>query len=666
MLLNKIIIEDFGVYGGRNEFEITSSRDKPIVLFCGMNGAGKTTLFESISLCLYGQRSIEPRITKKQYDERILKSFHRNAAKSAKHASISLEFDHYHAGDITTYLITRSWYREDGRPTENLMVMKKSGQGETFENLGILESSQWQTFVDQILPKGITKMFIFDGEKIEKIAQSGNEDEHIKSSFDALLKLDLVEQLHRDIGLYVLRNSHRQTQKILDEIEKDNAEKRKSEIRIEEFQEKQTYLEADIHKTKRLLDNHEEKFTRLGGQFAQNRQDLIAEKAKLEQQESDLQDAIRDMCSNTLPLALIPKQMKSLRRGISLDMKKLQDMFAAKILREGFADVAKGMKKYLNVDGQMRRDVIGALDLAVQDKIDSLSNLRDLSFNMSIEDMRDMMDEIEEILEFDSDEIADLTKDYEDIIESLSEVNAGLEMAPQQDEIGPIFTQIIRASGELAELEKELEHIKNLEAQEKTKVVLINARLRKNLTQKKADSRSVAGIEIAPRVQDALEQYARELRLEKVAILESNILHSMNILFHKKDFVQSISIDPNTFEITMYKNGLEMTRDMLSPGELQIYATAIVWGLTKTSGRPLPFIIDTPLARLDNGHRKNLVSSFYPYASHQTVILSTDSEITEPHYEAIRNKISRTVTISYSGKRGATVQSEGYFAGGNN
>ena len=34
-------------------------------------------------------------------------------------------------------------------------------------------------------------------------------------------------------------------------------------------------------------------------------------------------------------------------------------------------------------------------------------------------------------------------------------------------------------------------------------------------------------------------------------------------------------------------------------GELQMYATAIVWGLAKTSGRPLPFVIDTPLARLD-------------------------------------------------------------------
>jgi DNA sulfur modification protein DndD len=47
---------------------------------------------------------------------------------------------------------------------------------------------------------------------------------------------------------------------------------------------------------------------------------------------------------------------------------------------------------------------------------------------------------------------------------------------------------------------------------------------------------------------------------------------------------------------------------MLSKGELQMFATAIVWGLAKTSGRPLPFIIDTPLARLDEEHRANLIN----------------------------------------------------------
>jgi len=37
----------------------------------------------------------------------------------------------------------------------------------------------------------------------------------------------------------------------------------------------------------------------------------------------------------------------------------------------------------------------------------------------------------------------------------------------------------------------------------------------------------------------------------------------------------------------------------------------MLWALTQTSGRPLPFIIDTPLGRLDSDHRESLVMDFF-------------------------------------------------------
>ena len=67
MLLTKIILNDFGVYRGRNEFDVQTTKDKPIILIGGTNGAGKTTLFESVMLCLYGQNSFDTKITQKQY-----------------------------------------------------------------------------------------------------------------------------------------------------------------------------------------------------------------------------------------------------------------------------------------------------------------------------------------------------------------------------------------------------------------------------------------------------------------------------------------------------------------------------------------------------------------------------------------------------------------------
>ena len=85
----------------------------------------------------------------------------------------------------------------------------------------------------------------------------------------------------------------------------------------------------------------------------------------------------------------------------------------------------------------------------------------------------------------------------------------------------------------------------------------------------------------------------------------------------------------------------------MSEGEKQLFATSILWGLAKTSGRSLPFIIDTPLARLDVEHRDNLVDEFFPSASHQTIILSTDSEITKPYYEKLEPFISHSYSLDY-------------------
>ena len=171
----------------------------------------------------------------------------------------------------------------------------------------------------------------------------------------------------------------------------------------------------------------------------------------------------------------------------------------------------------------------------------------------------------------------------------------------------------------------------------------------------------IAGIELAPKVQEVLDMFAGRLRDEKISMLESNTLECIQRLFHKKDFATSISIDRDTFQVTMFRNGTVVNRDTMSPGEQQMYATAIMWGVAITSGRRLPFMIDTPLARLDDGHRRNLVYGFYPDAAHQTLIFSTDTEIVGEHYEGLRPHLSHSALITYDAERGTAGCREGYF-----
>ena len=58
MTLDKLVVENFGIYLDRHVITLTPpSRKKPIVLFGGMNGSGKTTLLDALQLCLHGRRA---------------------------------------------------------------------------------------------------------------------------------------------------------------------------------------------------------------------------------------------------------------------------------------------------------------------------------------------------------------------------------------------------------------------------------------------------------------------------------------------------------------------------------------------------------------------------------------------------------------------------------
>ena len=114
--------------------------------------------------------------------------------------------------------------------------------------------------------------------------------------------------------------------------------------------------------------------------------------------------------------------------------------------------------------------------------------------------------------------------------------------------------------------------------------------------------------------------------------------------------------------MTLYRdNGDEIIKQQLSKGELQMYATAIIWGLAKTSARSLPFIIDTPLARLDEEHRKNMIKNFYPTAAHQSIIFSTNTEIINSHYYELKPHISKIHLIQYDADQDGSIVNNGYF-----
>ena len=163
-------------------------------------------------------------------------------------------------------------------------------------------------------------------------------------------------------------------------------------------------------------------------------------------------------------------------------------------------------------------------------------------------------------------------------------------------------------------------------------------------------------------VQSVLDAYSGQLTRAKVEGLQDAVVDCFNQLCRKHGLVKRIEIDPRTFAVTLYdRQDRSIPKAELSAGEKQIYAISILWGLAKTSGRPLPMIIDTPLGRLDSDHRRRLIEHYFPYASHQVVVLSTDTELDKQNFEMLSPHVSHAYHLVYDPIEGGTNVEKRYF-----
>jgi len=133
-------------------------------------------------------------------------------------------------------------------------------------------------------------------------------------------------------------------------------------------------------------------------------------------------------------------------------------------------------------------------------------------------------------------------------------------------------------------------------------------------------------------------------------------------LLHKQQLFERVVIDPENFSINLIDQaGTVLPKDRLSEGEKQIFAISVLWGLSQASARPLPAIIDTPMGRLNSEHRNQLVERYFPHASHQVIILSTDTEIEEHYFEQLKPSVPRAYHLNYDEAGRMTIVEEGYF-----
>ena len=238
---------------------------------------------------------------------------------------------------------------------------------------------------------------------------------------------------------------------------------------------------------------------------------------------------------------------------------------------------------------------------------------------------------------------------------------------PSKDVIAQTASEREILKKEIAELEAECDSIgqdverveRNIERKEQLLLRLIEA----DAEIKGAREDRARILHHAARVRTTLGAFRSAVVGRHIRRIEQLVLDCYQQLLRKDSLVTRLCIDPANFSLTLYgRDGRVLSTERLSAGERQLLAIALLWGMAKASGRPLPTAIDTPLGRLDTHHRLHLVERYLPFASHQVLLLSTDEEIAGEYLERLRPWIGRSYKLAYDDRACQTQVVPGYFS----
>lgn len=654
MILRTVILEDFGVYAGTTSLDLVPRQrggvTAPIVLIGGKNGVGKTTLLDAIRLALYGRRALGARVAQGEYDAYLRDRVNRASGKDG--ASVTLEFDYAEAGTIHRYKVRREWATRGRNVVETLDLLK---DGET---ISAVPKDEWQSFLHELVPPGVSQLFFFDGEKISEIAEDRDDDEQLGTAIRSLLGIDLIGRLRVDLGLYIARREKDDDSSSAARIEAVNRDIGIHDRRSATLGDEVAELMSQRDSQARAAEQVRRQFVAEGGDAAVHRDRLEAEREEARRAMGRCQHELRDMANKLLPFAMAPKLTQAFRdaltkAGVGYDEGATQSLLEA--LTEWRAE-GKPAREAKWVSGHW-----ADLEAFVRARMRVPGPMADCAAIREVGDGTTAIARLDEVDSVVRPRAADLLEEMDRLARRETELAAAIDRADHAS-AGLLLDELQRAERRLGATEASLQSRQDEWKLIKGQLVTLEREQKRLLNEQAGSEKAQQRSALAARASQALADYEEKLLTHKLGQLKDEFVRCFNRLARKESLVKDIAIDPVTFtSILIDRTGASMAKASLSAGEKQIYAIAMLWALARTSGRPLPMIIDTPLARLDSEHRAKLVERYFPHASHQVILLSTDTEIDAGLLAKLSPSVSHSFRLDFDQIDGRTDVTPGYF-----
>lgn len=695
MIINSISLYNFGSYEGNIQFKTNVRDNKNIILVGGKNGAGKTTLFTAMRLCLYGYMSMGYKSPNSYYYKAITKLIN-NTAKINKPTttSVILSICLNNGQGYDNYNLCRTWVLNESI-NEQFSVEKND------RLLSSEEISDFEKYLLSLFPPELFNLYFFDGEKIADFFLNEGNNSRIKQAFLTLCGYDTFEIMRKNfkrIGANSANSSPALTEYITAKEATETAEQEYNEatFNLEICKENLCTIDEEISK----LDKD---YYSSGG-ITQEEWDKKVELIKEEDKKRERWNAlIKKWANDIIPFVMIKDRLIDLKNKIIQENQdqKINDFLAVLNSDEiinVFSDNNELYNEILSVVYGMGSNSEALLSLSLEQSAEQLTLLN-------------------ELLEFDVEQIYKCKKAIKSSIVRSTKIKQELDKS-NITSAQAYMTQrmeLLERKNVLLDKQIELEHTV-VDLFEKLKIAESN--FSKTQTKLESELKKSSISDISTRSVLMLDNLQKYLYRERISKVEDFFRTEISILMRKAHFIDDIHIDDD-FTVHIYRNErvsaidiqnvinqhsyeeiitmwgefaanallklfkvssfheistdrivrqkdeyelpIEIDKMSLSNGEKQIFIMALYHSLISLSNNEIPFVIDTPFARIDTEHRHNIAKYFFSKLKGQVFILSTNEEINEEHIVLMEDKIRAKYLLNNVDNKRTTVISDVYF-----
>lgn len=711
MRIKNIELHNFGSYGGHNSFNFESDApEERVVVIGGKNGAGKTTLFTAIQVCLYGNFAFGFKTAGKRYLNEIYNLINSHVRiNENESAFIEINFQQVDNTDLFNYGIRRSWSWPQNEICESLEVWQNGHQLEEDELLN------FQNYLIHLIPPDMLKLYFFDGEKIADYFL-GNKEVNIRDALMVLSGNDTFDILYDQVKR-VLKISESAQSDVAHEYLTAQAEIEEYQRQVQDLQQEIEVTQDSIEKLVTEIEHHKKEYSDHGGITVEEWTDLHNQLRGEEEKRERLNWQRKASATDILPFIMLPELVNRVLPQMQAEKEQQTYQALKKSLeKEEFADVLKNAVCAIgshHTEQDSRHLLKSISDYLLDKKWESFESL----FGLSSDEEGQVQSVISRVNTFDPRVFARFQKRLNASLEKSKKIRAQLQRSSIENVESYMQT--------LSALEEELKIavLKEKHAQEILEIKQSNLAQKENNLRslKKAFEEQLKAHSVSSvsgKTLLLLEELQDTLYSNLIQQVESDLNRKFAELIRKKNFFSRIYIDKG-FSVHILRNEkinkvdlisllrtgsisvatnvlgesaiatlqdrykvttvaelrnalsnetaeriilpIEISKDRLSSGEKQIFVMSLYWAMMNQSKNELPFIIDTPFARIDAEHRANITEYFFKKLAGQLVILSTDEELSNNHLEAMRGQISHVYMLEYGQDKRTHIRENQYF-----